>query len=331
MSRIALYGHTDNENYGSLLTYYSLYKTIEECGGDVTIIPRSNSVKNGAWNTYNSDSHASIFFNTHCKKAEVKSFDSFYEYNKDFDTFVVGSDMIWKHKQYASWSKDTFYLNFVNSDKKKVAFSTSFGTDDIYKIIDEEDINRVAKLISRFNYISLREFSGIPIIKNLYGINNATQIPDPVFLNTPEFYKDIAKEYQAEKKDIFCYLATKTFVSSSKNIIAKEMIKNKFSSYYRILDGHGSDIGVQQFLHYLINSKIVITDSYHGVCLSLILNKPFIYLDRGHSTTRIDTLNELFNIEIKDGTFTNLDWNLINKKLLEIRSKGRELIKNIVL
>ena len=35
---------------------------------------------------------------------------------------------------------------------------------------------------------------------------------------------------------------------------------------------------VEQWINYIANAELVVTDSFHAVCFSIIFNKPFVYL-----------------------------------------------------
>ena len=330
---IALYGHTENENYGSLLTYWSLYKTLDELfPNNVEMIPRSSSVTNDytSFNFCNPDSHSSLFFKSHCKMAPRLDFKDFGKYNEMFDTFIIGSDMIWKHKQYL-WSNDTFYLNFVK-DGKKIAYGTSLGTDDVDKIIGKGDLPKVINYLKDFDFISMREFSGVELLKTYYGVDSV-QVPDPVFLNDKDFYLSVLPEYEPEdgkKKDLMTYFVSGKFVKIYKKIIPGILIKNRLVGVKSFEDGHGKNITIQNFLFHLNKCKMFATDSFYGVCMCLIFNKPFYWYSKGFDETRFETLKKLFDIEIKEGILNDFDWDKINSRLEEFRKSGRELLKTII-
>ena len=164
--KVVIYGHTENENYGGCLTYYALAKTIEKQGYDYTMIPRSSSVTetDTDMNFYNPESPSVEFFAENCHMAERLPYERFKEYNSLGDAFVLGSDMIWKDKQY-TWARDTFYLNFVDKDKKKIAYATSFGTDNKDDICDPVRKSTTLNYIKQFDSVSCREDSGVDYLR----------------------------------------------------------------------------------------------------------------------------------------------------------------------
>ncbi len=101
-------------------------------------------------------------------------------------------------------------------------------------------------------------------------------------------------------------------------------------------------IEVADWVKTFYDAKFVITDSFHGVCLSIIFNKPFVGIknkDRG--TARFDSLIEIFNIEnnfvssitdVLDKQLSiNMDYSAINKILESEKNRCIEILKEVLL
>ena len=94
---------------------------------------------------------------------------------------------------------------------------------------------------------------------------------------------------------------------------------------------------ISDWLKIVIECKLLVTDSFHGACFSLIFNKPFIYIEnniRGNS--RFDNIDELFNLDkfickenktIED--YLNVDYSEINKKLQAERTRCLRLCDKV--
>ena len=93
---------------------------------------------------------------------------------------------------------------------------------------------------------------------------------------------------------------------------------------------------VEDFLYYVVNCKYMITDSYHGMCFSIIFNKDFLCLRnvmRGKA--RFESLQK--QIGLKDENFIDesekrefipsIDYSKINKNLKSLSEKGTEWLK----
>lgn len=339
---VCLYGHTENENYGGCLTYYALGKTIESLGYDLIIIPRSYDVTEDvcSLNPYYPDSPSVIFFEDNFHMAERLPFSRFNEYNSLADTFILGSDMIWKDKQYR-WSHDTFYLNFVNDDKNKISYATSFGSSDISDIYDEGRCDVAMNYINRFNHISVREDWGKEFL-NSKGIE-CEWMPDPVFLLSKYDYMNIISDRRICHHYNVYYLIRKSTMNDFLREKSKPLIYNKdYKKKVFISDGHLSinkkysnklilpRPDISEFLNYIYNADYVVTDSFHGLCFCLIFNKPFKYISRINDTIRMESLARLFDFDLRINMKMNLDWEKINDKLVEIRKTGLEWLKKSI-
>ena len=51
------------------------------------------------------------------------------ELNNNTEAFIVGSDQVWRYDLYKFHGGNIYQLDFVNDDRKKIAYSASFGAD----------------------------------------------------------------------------------------------------------------------------------------------------------------------------------------------------------
>lgn len=92
------------------------------------------------------------------------------------DTFVVGSDQIFNPGLHLNYS----FLDFVENQKKKIAFATSFGHDEYNE--KETDIIKRKYLLKRFSHIALREKP--PICAKIFCHNGRrSNRPDPYVIS----------------------------------------------------------------------------------------------------------------------------------------------------
>jgi len=86
-------------------------------------------------------------------------------------------------------------------------------------------------------------------------------------------------------------------------------------------------VSIEQWLRNISDSRMVITDSFHGVVFSILFNKPFLFLgNEVRGNTRVDSLFEMLDI---DKTQTaSLDWKCINHKISEWRVKSFDFLIN---
>lgn len=202
-----------------------------------------------------------------------------------YDMFSVGSDQVWN--LYFSDTikyKDLMFLTFVPSEKK-IAYSASIGTDDL----PEEFAEFFTQFVSNFSSISVRESAGSRIIKKYCDKDAETTIDPTLMLSKQHWTKFSKKPKTLPKKE---YIAVYFVANLPEDI--KEYIKT-VSEYYgydivRLKSGASSWTEIpdpkyfcadpQEFVYYIANATLVITDSFHASVFSTIFKKPFRVFER---------------------------------------------------
>lgn len=147
-------------NYGAILTCFGIQCLVEKLGKNGKIInyigyPKSvrcvDFKKSFAYN------FAKKYLNL---TSEVKTYDDFYKLNKYCDTFIAGSDQIWRNqcskpllRKDLNWT--IFFLDFVRSNKRKLSYAASIGTKEIPGT--PTNLKKMNFYLSQFDDISVRE------------------------------------------------------------------------------------------------------------------------------------------------------------------------------
>ena len=276
---------------------------------------------------------------------EICDSENLRELNNEFDTFVVGSDQVWR----TIWLKEKslhYFFDFVNDDKKKIAYAASFGVD--YWEGDKKLTEEIKHLIKRFDHISVREESGIDICKNIFGVDNAVCVLDPTLMISREDYQPILDDWQDKshlKKKYIAHMLlddTKELRNESQEIAnyLKAEINHIKGKSFKIL---GRDITfynkVSQWLTYLKDAELVITDSFHCTVFSLIFHKKFVVVaNKARGVARLETLlskaglEDRFFTDIKDVMKSGIldkeiDYNEVDKKLEVHRKYSMDFLK----
>ena len=79
------------------------------------------------------------------------------------DLYIAGSDQIW-NTDMQNGTEPAFYLDFGNDATRRISYAASFGIEHINPQAEEW----VKKLLSRFDSISVRERTGIDILKHSF-------------------------------------------------------------------------------------------------------------------------------------------------------------------
>jgi len=251
---------------------------------------------------------------TQKKYLKDSDFDNF---KSNADYYVVGSDQVWN----TGWNGGVIpalYLNFVTKGKPKISFSSSFGMNKL----EEENLNEVKKYLEEFKCISVREPSGVNIIKNQLKINNINveQLVDPVLSMPADFWRNISPKNKISEKYILIYSLNR---NDSLDKYAKELSKKtglKLIRFCTRLDqiirtGHSKLIPeIPEFISLIDNAEYVITDSFHATAFSMLMNTEPICIYPKMFSNRISEFLDLVDESDRHlKKYTDLD--IIDKKV----------------
>lgn len=347
-------------NYGALLQAKALTIVLENMGHECEIINyRLGQDLISHTNVFEINSNLKTFIKnvirlTHYEdnKMKLKRFKYFYdnylpvsrkiyksfmeldEEKLDYDIYICGSDQIWKpiNDEYID---KAFYLGFSSAAKKvKISYAPSFGVKDFPTKLQ----NEVKELLTDFREISVREYSGVKILKDILNFT-VKHVIDPTLLVSKEVWlgysnkdlsisEDYIVVYAMEKNRLFneCLLKLKKLTKYKTILISVDGIKR-----VTYCDETLYNVGPSEFLSLINNSKLILTNSFHGTSYSIIFEKPFISIPHSSSNSRILELLTSLGIEhrqIKDSEE-------INEKFLDLdysksKLKLQGLIKNSI-
>lgn len=232
------------------------------------------------------------------KKTDViTSKEQLLALNEKYDKFVVGSDQVWNLK--CNGYDGAFFLDFVSDDSKKVAYAASFGTYDL----NPDDKSLYEKYIKRFESISVRENSGVNLVKNLTG-KDSISCMDPVLLAGRNFWESKKdKSFNSKEKYIFVYHLGhgKRVAKFAKQLKKSTGLKVFFATghlgnmvYYSIFDENVSSASPEQFLSLISGAEFVVTNSFHATVLSIVFRKQFYTISKGDEKNSYNT--RIFNL-----------------------------------
>ena len=254
-----------------------------------------------------------------------------------FISVIVGSDQVWR-PHYTKDNSLIYFLSFLSPKTKRISYAASFGVDTW----DEPNnlTEKIRKELSLFDAISVRESSGVKLCSELFSIQ-AEHVLDPTLLVNEEFFnKIIGSTYTKEPSDMVYYKLDidSGFIDGVKKIA----VTNNYSYeniFYKRSGNTFSYTSVPEWLLKIKNSKLVITDSFHCVCFSIIFNKPFIYYpNESRGVTRIKSLLEMLGLEdrmcltndmLMEPSFVNntIDYDDVHSKLKLYRQHSLTFLK----
>lgn len=307
---IITFHYPENRNFGAILQTYASSKILKSSDNEVKIIDFNKKKANKSIGIkekisfliggYGFKKFRNKFLNCTDEVVEIKDLQKL---NKEFDIFICGSDQIWRN-----WdNKDSFYryfLDFVNDDKKKISYAASFGLDEWKE--KPEVTSKVKELLKRFDHISVREESGVGICKNTFGVESVCVL-DPTLVLPKEGYQSIIDEYKNKSHLKKKYIAHMLLDDNDTLRNYSNKIAERLSCEINYIKGHYKKLlwkrifiynSVGQWLTYLKDSELVITDSFHCTVFSIIFHKKFIVIANPHrGNTRLENLLKIVGLE----------------------------------
>lgn len=260
-----------------------------------------------------------------------------------YSDVIVGSDQLWLPVNVVS---NYYTLNWVPEEINKISYSTSFGISNIPKKYKEQ----YKKFLERINFLSVREESGVKIIKEITNID-AKLVCDPTLLLTKEEWEEISiKERIITDKYILCYflgnnIEHRKFAERLKKETGYKIVSlNHADEYVKYSDIFADitpyDVGPKEWINLIKNAEYICTDSFHGTVFSLIFNKIFFdfrrYNEKNKASTnsRLDSLLKIANVSneriltgkenVKDVLKYKIDYEIVNKNLDKFREDSKK-------
>ncbi|MCM1266180.1 MAG: polysaccharide pyruvyl transferase family protein [Candidatus Gastranaerophilales bacterium] len=281
-------------NYGALLTAYALKVFLIKNDMSPFFIDDLDFVHRFIFRKL---TFSKIFQTNNLKPAQkIKKYDDLYKLNKDCEIFITGSDQVFRAARLHSEERlKQYLLEFAGINSKKISFSASFGVskEEFLKETSPQLIQEMKHYLKAFNSISVREFSGVDICREIFGIE-AQWIIDPVFLLEKSDYETLICNTDSESKDKIV-----SYVLDSNNDYNKayNYLSDKFNT--DVLELAHTNLSVEKWLASINDCKLLLTDSFHGICYAIIFNKPFICInnkDRG--CERFNSIFKMLNINV---------------------------------
>lgn len=286
-----------------------------------------------------------LFFNDYIKHStkfytleEMRNIQSL-----PYNVLIAGSDQIWNYMQ--TRYLDVFFLMMANRwETKKISYAASFSVSSI----PQSKRAMYKQYLENMDAISVREITGIDIVKNCSNCKAVTVLDPTLLLNRNEWIEYIGKKDYLPKNKRYVVIYTLSgshYIYTLAKKIAKkleaEVINIKLSfSKIKGDDGitHIWNAGPREFISIFSQAVYVITDSFHGTAFSINFNIPFTTLLNPASNINSRALSILKltgtesrliydNGENKEPDTLNIDFTPINKIIEKNREKSLKFIK----
>lgn len=258
---------------------------------------------------------------------------------KKYSCVFVGSDQVW-NPEITVGLDDAYIGNIKKGNCRLISYGASFGGDSI----PEKYHSKFAEAVNEnFASISLREKSALPFVKNILS-REAIDVLDPTLLLEKEEWEEMG--ILPEEKGYILF----TYTEFNKQMV--EYLK-KLSTWLhkRVIqlsmpwDGQEEDWidiklegGPAEFIGYFQNADCIVTNSFHGMVFSVLLEKQFIVFSHSNKNARIESFLEKLNLKmrlikkgqsaIKESMTESIDWKSVKVSLEKERVHSIDFIRD---
>lgn len=270
-----------------------------------------------------------------------------YDPRDKFKAYIVGSDQVWRKWGYDDIFDELpyYFLEFTKDwDVKRIAYAASIGQDSL-KAADytDEFIPYAGQLVRKFNYVSMRESSGVEIVKKEWGAK-AVQVIDPTLLLRADDYDkliDVAPYKIKRVSSMFTYFILTD--EPKRTMIAKIAQDAGLKDEGIYLESKDMLRPVEEWLAGIRDAQLVVIDSFHGMVFSIIYHTPFVVLESGTGgASRMTSLLGQLGLEDRYVTsdkatsfvvtdLPQIDWNEVDDKLRALRETSSKWLLDAIL
>ena len=350
-------------NYGAILQSLATQKAIEKLGYEVEIIdyrhPRIENersqfvrlMKGNLLKNIKRNLREIRFIRVERRRREAfdlyqkkhyhlspvcKSIEEIKNNLTDTSSLVIGSDLVWNWELDAQLNSEFFsdtYKDILGLNM--FSYASSIGSSTIpFQLRDKYKSG-----LYYFKAIGVREETAKKLLEEICN-REVHVVLDPTMLHDSEQWLDNEEKYVGLPAEYICvYILEHT---SSAISIVEEVAKNMNipivffgkTNRYNCNGINAYDASPGQFLYIIRNSKLVITNYFHGTVFSLLFHRRFICIPHSTRGSRMVDLLARLNLEdnivrsseeLKDAYLVSYD--KVEKKLALLREQSWEYLK----
>ena len=288
-------------NYGQLLQCFALQKKLRDLGHEVFLIKyhqENGILESSLRKKFKSTSNTSKIPVPKANKPDRKfeqfrqkyiaaspalytSLQQLQDYPPDADIYIVGSDQVWNFWNVpVAVCKNfihTYFLDFGGEATRRISYAASWGRTEIA----DDEIAEITPLLKRFDYVSVREESGVTLCQKC-GRNDAKWACDPTFLLPPKTYRDLYNDNavrQLDSKYLLLHMLNNPCACDTQSVYdfaAKRGLEVVYVTGNSLTDNRQKFYAtIPEWLYLIDNAEYVVTNSYHGGVFATIFHKQF--------------------------------------------------------
>ena len=361
MKTIGILTHYQVHNHGAILQMHGLYHTLEKMGLQPTVLTYRKDfsfIDEKLTNKYSISLKSIPFYLGYLKEQGIaKTLFNFKKHKQlnDFkkqqyrfaplqaqqlDYAVIGSDEVF------SLEAGVNIMMYGHTVPAKTVFSyaASFGQTGLERIAEKHCTDLIASGLNTLTAISVRDQASAQTVQQLTGKMPA-MCCDPVLLYG--FEKELAQTVCALPKRpylvVYAYdqrLNELEEIAPIKSFAKKQGLSIISPGFYHQWADKNLNVTPLELLKVIQGAKYVVTDTFHGSVMSLLLNVPFAVKIRESNENKIDFLLTSMGggIAPKLADFTQLkpvitrpiNWEAVNQNIQRLRAEGLAYLKGVM-
>lgn len=277
------------------------------------------------------------FLNKHVKS--TRAYTSYSEIENSpprASTYIAGSDQIW-NSTYNEGIDKTYFLDFAPAGKKRIAYAASFGTTTL----SEAEHGATKELIGKFDFVSLRESSGVDLVHQL-GFRNAKMVLDPTFLLDNEEWRTLIPTRKFSERYLLIY-TVESYIHAELIVAAQKIARRLGLKVFSVSPSIGNRehrkhidrtfffASMETFFALISQAEFVVAASFHGTAFAINLNKEFVSFSPKKYSSRIESLLTLTGLKARiitsaefsdSDVFSPIDYARVNTILRKEREQS---------
>ena len=337
-------------SYGAVLQCYALQQTLAQMEHEVWVIDyRQPYIENLYYKVFNWKCFFSMVVHLHFRYIRDTILRAIYYHryrkkylhttkkcDKDtippFDCYVIGSDQLWSLHCTKETDK-VYWGQFIRPfHSRVVGYAISSTQDSLYQM----GATLIRHFLEAFSSLSFREEIIGKLIYDMVGVKGETVL-DPTLLLPFDYWNGFGSVEEKRMSVVVYLMRFRNSEEINRDILRKahqlaQLLK------YEVTDLSANIVSPETFLSYFKSARYVITNSFHGVALALIFEKP-LYAIRSYDSLDERYVNLLSLVNGKqmlaDKDFSpiamQIDYTTIRQNLAELRNKSMEYLRDNIL
>lgn len=263
-----------------------------------------------------------------------------------FDLLITGSDQVWNPQWIARGQDlaDFHFLAFGGTRPRRISYAASFGHTDL-QTLSPDDHRLLSDGLCRLDAISVRESSGVALVRALCGRDDALRVCDPTLLLNPAHYHEMAGPKRSSPPHLFQFMlhgraadavpaVRQIAADRSWRVLRCDVMKTGLHHEYTLPSP-------EAWLGCLRDAGLVVTNSFHAVVFCLLFQTPFVAVlidgEIGSMNGRIRDLLAMVRLEhrmIAPGAglppsvlMETIDWGGVATGLAPARAEGVSFLR----